>query len=331
MIDDLPQPLISPEVDIAGLTWFSLNVDRLLASELVALATPEEAWAAMMLWCRAWQQKPAGSLPNDERVLAAFSRAGSRWKKVRAMALRGFVLCSDGRLYHPVVCEQVMDGWAKRLRYRDAQKRLRKWRATQKGNAAETPPETYDETHFNDVSETHHEIHPEAQPECVDRTGPDQERKKEPQKKSKENLPTPTDRHAEPSGPLASLAVRSQDSAEFQQFWQKYPRREGKGAARKSFEKARKSASFEAIIAALDRPWAADPRFVPHPATWLNQQRWLDEPPERGAQPENSRNPPYRNGFAALGARLAEQARAAPSSSPLPSLLTTENLDETTT
>jgi hypothetical protein len=23
-----------------------------------------------------------------------------------------------------------------------------------------------------------------------------------------------------------------------------------------------------------------EPRFIPHPATWLNQERWKDEPPE---------------------------------------------------
>ena len=105
---DLPAPLIPADTDITGLPGFMLNVERLFASELWALSTGEEFKAALALWGRAWQQSPAGSLPNDERLLAAFSGAGSRWKKVREMALRGFVLCSDNRLYHRVLCEDVL-------------------------------------------------------------------------------------------------------------------------------------------------------------------------------------------------------------------------------
>src|SRR5690349_20469882 len=90
------------------------DVDRFLASELAALATPEEGWAAFFLWCRAWKQTPPGSLPDDDRVLASFSNTGKRWPKVRAMALRGFVRCGDGRLYHRVLCAEVGVAWKRR-------------------------------------------------------------------------------------------------------------------------------------------------------------------------------------------------------------------------
>lgn len=154
---ELPAPMVPVDVDLKGFSGFMLDVNRLLASELVALGTPEECWAAVMLWCRAWQQSPAGSLPDDDRVLAAFSGAGARWKKVRQMALRGFVKCSDNRLYHPVLCEEVMEAWKKRQGYRADQERLKKWRAERKGNGkqahAETASETPDETRFNGVSE----------------------------------------------------------------------------------------------------------------------------------------------------------------------------------
>ncbi|QHJ01642.1 hypothetical protein GT347_20180 [Xylophilus rhododendri] len=36
------------------------------------------------------------------------------WKDVRSGALRGWVLCSDGRLYHPVVSEKALIAWAKK-------------------------------------------------------------------------------------------------------------------------------------------------------------------------------------------------------------------------
>lgn len=85
-----------------------LNTDLLMASELWALATGDEFKAAVGLWCRAWKQTPPGSLPDDDRVLAAFSGAGKAWPKVKAMALRGFVKCDDGRLYHATLCDDVI-------------------------------------------------------------------------------------------------------------------------------------------------------------------------------------------------------------------------------
>lgn len=102
------EPLTNASHDISGLDGFILNAERLMASELWALSTGDEFKAAVALWCRAWKQIPAGSLPNDEKVLAAFSGAGKNWRKVRDVALRGFILCSDGRLYHPFLCEDVI-------------------------------------------------------------------------------------------------------------------------------------------------------------------------------------------------------------------------------
>jgi hypothetical protein len=96
-----------------------LDTARLLDSDLFALATGDEFKAAITLWCKAWQQIPAGSLPNDERVLAHLAGAGTKWKKVREMALRGFVECADGRLYHPTICQKAIEGWAKKQSFRE--------------------------------------------------------------------------------------------------------------------------------------------------------------------------------------------------------------------
>lgn len=122
MTDTRPEPLVPAEVDLRDLDGFMLNVERLLASELFALSTGDEFKAAVGLWSRAWKQMPAGSLPNDDRVLAAFSGAGTRWRKVREMALRGFVECSDGRLYHKVLCDDVLRAWARKQEYTDEQR-----------------------------------------------------------------------------------------------------------------------------------------------------------------------------------------------------------------
>lgn len=104
----MSEPLTNESHDVSGLDGFMLNTDLLMASELWALATGDEFKAAVGLWCRAWKQTPPGSLPDDDRVLAAFSGAGKAWPKVKDMALRGFVKCSDGRLYHTTLCADVI-------------------------------------------------------------------------------------------------------------------------------------------------------------------------------------------------------------------------------
>lgn len=116
---DLPAPLVPADVDLRGLPYMPLDVVRLMDSDLFALSTGDEFKSAVALWCKAWTQVPAGSVPNDDRVLAHLSGAGARWKKARTMAMRGWMLCSDGRWYHPVIAEKAADAWSKRIAQRD--------------------------------------------------------------------------------------------------------------------------------------------------------------------------------------------------------------------
>ena len=119
----LPEPYTTADIDVRDMDGFMLNTERLLASELWALSTGEEFKAAMGLWCRAWKQIPAASLPDDERVLASFAGVPqARWKKVRLMAMRGFDLCSDGRLYHKVLAEDAKRAMAKKAERRERTK-----------------------------------------------------------------------------------------------------------------------------------------------------------------------------------------------------------------
>ena len=113
-----PAPLVPGEVDLRGLPWMRLDTGRLLDSDLFALSNGAEFKAAVALWCKSWTQQPAASLPMDDRILAHLSGAGAGWKKLKAMALRGWIECEDGRLYHPVVAEQALLAWDERLSYR---------------------------------------------------------------------------------------------------------------------------------------------------------------------------------------------------------------------
>lgn len=114
-MSDLPEPLTPADCDLRDFGFMPLDCARLLDSSLFARSTGDEFKAAVALWCKAWGQVPAGSLPDDNRDLVHLSGAGARWNKVKAMALHGWVKCSDGRLYHPVVAEKAMEGWAKKL------------------------------------------------------------------------------------------------------------------------------------------------------------------------------------------------------------------------
>ena len=70
------------------------------------------------------------------------------------------------------------------------------------------------------------------------------------------------------------------EEKEFARFWDAYPSRKGKRAAQLAFAKALKRGTADAIVAGAERyrdEPTRDPQFTAHPATWLNQDRWLDE------------------------------------------------------
>ena len=78
---------------------------------------------------------------------------------------------------------------------------------------------------------------------------------------------------------------RSASLAEFDLFWNEYPRRVGKGSAVKAFERALTKTDAKTITDGLDRwkrskDFPTEERFIPHAATWLNAERWLDIPAE---------------------------------------------------
>lgn len=88
------------------------------------------------------------------------------------------------------------------------------------------------------------------------------------------NAPTPTPIEIDKS---ISLEV------EFEGFWKAYPRKVGKAAAKKAFKAALKKTDVETIkrafVAFNKTCRGKDPQYIPHAATWLNQERWEDEHP----------------------------------------------------
>lgn len=154
--------------------------------------------------------------------------------------------------------------------------------------------------------------------------------------KSQESDPT------ELSATCGSVEERSEDPTEqekdsgrdakndhfdqrFDRFWAAYPRKVAKKRAQQVFKRLRLSdADFDDLMKALavhmqTDQWTRDGgQYIPHPSTWLGQERWKDdvtlprpsERPYRGKQPPanawSSDNPGERAGRAARYAAMDE-------------------------
>lgn len=76
-------------------------------------------------------------------------------------------------------------------------------------------------------------------------------------------------------------------AVEFARFWDDYPKKVGKPAALRAFRAAKINGALDRVLEALRThresvQWTSDNgRYIPNPATWLNQRRWEDEAPKR--------------------------------------------------
>jgi hypothetical protein len=87
--------------------------------------------------------------------------------------------------------------------------------------------------------------------------------------------------------PRASALPTPWTESDRERFWAAFPNKIGKAAAMKAFDKASHKVAPDVLFPALDRyAKKSDDRPFCNPATWLNQERWLDEPAvNNGQQP----------------------------------------------
>lgn len=110
--------------------------------------------------------------------------------------------------------------------------------------------------------------------------------------KSRENPEKPNETQKNPNEPNETLKVKEskikenkvKDNPLFDRFWKAYPRHQAKPTALRAFERLNPDEGLlETMLKAIDiqkqsDQWVKDDgRFIPHPATWLNQRRWEDE------------------------------------------------------
>ncbi|WP_143523921.1 hypothetical protein [Rhizobium rhizosphaerae] len=100
-----------------------------------------------------------------------------------------------------------------------------------------------------------------------------------------ETLPSPEGFPPTPPFPNPHLSLPpsppkgGHSPADFADFWARYPNKVGKPDALKAFVRAIRRADLGEILAGLERYAAkTDDRPWCNPATWLNQDRWADQP-----------------------------------------------------
>lgn len=242
------EPLTPAGLDLRDFDWMPLEVKRLRDSDLSVLASGDSFRAAVLLWCAAWHQVPAGSLPSDDRLLAnlaGYGRELEGWAAVKDDAMRGFVECSDGRLYHPLVCEKALEADEQRNKQR---------KRTEAATSARRNGQRDD-----------------------DRNGVPKDQRNE------DHLTLPNPTLPKVSKTPAKEQARAND--DFESLKKSYPKRAGnygwKAAERKFNSLVKTGVDPKIIIAAAVRLGESlrsrvGTEFIPMPASWLNSEDFLE-------------------------------------------------------
>jgi len=127
--NEIPDPPYSADTTANG--WHpELHIDRIWSSDTWTLAEDDERPWLLRTWFECWRSVPVGSMPAERRLFAR--RIGCKTAFLEAHAeilLRGWVLHSDGALYHTFISSQVNAMLDKR---RKSAKKVAEWREKQK-------------------------------------------------------------------------------------------------------------------------------------------------------------------------------------------------------
>lgn len=286
--DPKPAPLVPPETNLQSVPSMLLDVQRFRDSGLATEADPAGAFFAVMLWCVSWHQVPAGSLPSSEIALAKLSGFGrdlAGWARVSETALRGYVLCDDGRLYHPVVCAKALEQWITHLNYR---------KRSAAGNMGRHG-RYYDPADFeSQVMRAR-----ECQRTLANRFGIKIEIPPPPQKElplpppepavppppPPADPPPPPDKTRKPrvtKKPAVVFGDGDYGSPGFILFWAAYPKRAGKKTAWELWQSMQLEEFTDIIVADVKKREATcyrwrEKSFVPDPERYLKHNKWNDE------------------------------------------------------
>jgi hypothetical protein len=323
-------PLVPDEVDLTDYKFMPLEVARLLQSEwwIVACAEdPRRAIAAVNLWARSWHQRPAASLPDNDVVLSTMAMVPlAVWREIRDAVMEAWVLCSDGRWYHPVVAEKAVEAWHKKRDYAERSEqfgetqraRAKKGWKKRRGNAGSDAGAMPDECRGSagampDECRGSAGAMPDecrgsagAMPdECRGNAGAmpnesplnaneiERDSKSKRDSNSKGNFVPKEEELLSPAGAVdvTKSALKGEGyTQEFEVWWSIYPRKDSKRTAFLAFQRAKTRVPVDRITDGA-RAYAArrkgeDPQFTKLPTTWLNGDCWNDEAPPGKPKPK---------------------------------------------
>jgi len=203
-------------------------------------------WTLAGSWCAAY-------LTDGEIGLKSIQRLGGSKEQAMELVYAGLWLEPQPGLYQFKDWEDYQPLKAAVEAERDAaRERMQRVRAKKKGTEAEPSAEVTPDVRAN-TSGTSEEVRV-----------------------------TPT--HPIPSLPITTIPA-ADASDEFAEWYAAYPRKIDKGHARTAFKAARKKTSFEVLMAGVRRfaneSKGTEPKFLAYPGTWLNGERWEDEPSQK--------------------------------------------------
>ncbi len=219
--------------------WFDFRVQRM---------SLEAQGAYIKLLCYMWNDSDdqCSLLDNDECLARAVGTTVEHWRKLRnEIQWESDPILNEkhGRL----LSSRLRDAAASQRKYRKAQSDKGKRSAEQRFNRGSTAvqPKPQPETHSSSSSSLHSY----------------RERKRSP-----------------------TVNGLNGHRSSFEVFWQAYPKKEGKGACRNWWGRNAPDEMLLHIMltkieqAKQTKKWQdEDGKFIPMPATWLNQERWDDE------------------------------------------------------
>lgn len=337
--DHLPEPLTPADADLTAFEWAEFNSHRMQRSDLWIDSTGDEFKAWFALWMYAQHEKPAGTLPNNDRRLSrTVATAGVMdWQSVKEMAMHGWILCSDNRYHHPVVAEAVKRAWDRRLDYisqlEDAKNRKAAEREKRRmmiaairstGGKAEWNETTASLTvkfeSLNNMSQTSHtpvtvtgsDLSQTSHATCHTPVTPKTETETETETVNINNKHTVDDELRKANKTAQAVALAECVSNSFDLLWQSMPLpKVNKQAAVKAWAKICRNKTQEKIekgVSVIIQDLADKAEYVKgydspflrtHLSTYLNGEMWKDEDPPQRFRPSAGNAKPVQAGGAA--------------------------------
>jgi uncharacterized protein YdaU (DUF1376 family) len=219
------------------------------------MLSAEEVGAYIRLLAFQWQQGGIPSAPGEQAIIAGV-RAGKL-----AKVLTKFEMGADGFLRNTRL-------EAERVKVEDA--RSRNAENGKKGGRPKTKTDSQ----------------PKDNPPVIFGLSQSEPKKSQSETESESETKPESNTPVVPKG----TEVGAVYSEAFEEFWQLYPRKEGKGQAWKVWERIKGRPGVDVLRSSIElhkatEQWQRDGgQYIPHPSTWLNGRRWEDSPqgPQHG-------------------------------------------------